>query len=69
MNRKIVGRFMPDLSDGESDDYRVWSDDYLTIDSLYLHLHWSGVRGMGHLLAPAHNPRADDEFSFVNLTH
>ena len=36
---------MPDLSDGESDDYRVWSDDYLTVDSLYLHLLRFGVGG------------------------
>ncbi len=36
---------MPDLSDGESDDYRVWSDDYLTIDLLYLLLLRSGVGG------------------------
>jgi hypothetical protein len=28
---------MQDLPAGESDDYRVWSDDYLTIDLLYLH--------------------------------
>jgi hypothetical protein len=36
---------MPDLSDGESDDYRLWSDEYLTIDLLYLHLLRSGVGG------------------------
>ncbi len=36
---------MPDLSDGKSDDYRVLSDDYLTIDLLYLHLLRSGVGG------------------------
>ena len=36
---------MPDLSDGKSDDDRVWPDDYLTIDLLYLHLLRSGVGG------------------------